>query len=447
LILNNNKIITKLLKEAKTNWNIDKNLAPIEYIKKFFLILSNSNNNIDKYIQLYLYEFFTHESVRDRKVTSREFEDFLSLLLDAKVTDELKRKNNNIDNDLKNKISELYPSLIQKELQEIIFDLSTNKREKADLILKDGTNISIKTLKGFSLCDIYIKNLPNISKEKEEFIKEYCKEFPSISLETIEKIKNYLYMPNCNELKKIYLNKTNKKCNELKNLYLEKIKQECPEYENLKKLYQELKDKLKPNTELNIGALSHRGLFKNIVDEKLSDRKDGLGSRQQIIELLNKIENNGKLDKFKERLKFFLDYVYGNEIYFIAYKSGIKMQIFIFQGKELNNILVNLLDQCIPCFAAIFHRWENNNLRLNIEHLINKKLWIIDKSEEYIDKKNFSFNIKGKKFECKIDNNPFRKENLIVIDFRKALDDQNFIEKIKTSQKEYIDNLLKNIKN
>ena len=414
MILNNNKIITELLKEAKANWNIDKNLTPIEYIKKIFLILSDPNNDIDKFIQLYIYEFFTHESVRDRKVTSREFEDFLSLLLDAKVTDELKRKNNNkIDNDLKNKISQLYPKLNDKELKEIMFDLSTNKREKADLILKDGTNISIKTLKGFSLCDIYIKDF--LKNPQKKFIKKYCKDFPYITLQSLMLIINCI--------------NNNSNCDESK------------------KTYKEIRDKLKPNTELNIGALSHRGLFKNIVDEKLSDRKDGLGSRQQIIDLLNKIKNNGELDKFKDRLKFFLDYVYGNEIYFIAYKSGIKMQIFIFQGKELNNILINLLDQCIPCFAAIFHRWENNNLRLNIAHLINEELWTIDKSEDYKDKITFSFKIKKEEFKCKINNNPFRKENLIIIDFRKALDDQNFIEKIKTSQKEYIDNLLKKIKN
>lgn len=93
---------------------------------------------------LILFEFVTKNEIRDRKVTSRIFEDIFSGLFSTVATDISTRSNPAPSNELI-----ALDSLCINDDWNISSDLSGNKREKADLDL-NGYKISLKTLKGKS---------------------------------------------------------------------------------------------------------------------------------------------------------------------------------------------------------------------------------------------------------------------------------------------------------
>lgn len=129
------------------------------------------------------------------------------------------------------------------------------------------------------------------------------------------------------------------------------------------------------NGELNIGSLSYRALLKGILsDEKLnalSDRKSGLGSARQLREnIFNPILESGKQDKFYERLKTFMNYVYEDDIY-IVLKSHYRIDFILIPNKTFLNAIYKTYKEKENIFEKVFYRWENNNLRLNWIALLN----------------------------------------------------------------------------
>ena len=202
-----------------------------------------------------------------------------------------------------------------------------------------------------------------------------------------------------------------------------------------------LKGKIKgdtANTEINIGSMSYRSLFIDIYNENLGDRKAGLGSGAQMLKVLKVIKENGKLGIFKSRLKIFLDYLYGDDDFLIAFKSDIRMQLLFFKGSELVDLLTKLLDKDIELFSEIFYRWENNNLRIQVNKLLNpiiSKLWEATTINDIIDFSNYH-NIP----------NPFSKKNMVILNMEPALKNQKLISVIDENNQKYIDNLIKDIR-
>ena len=132
----------------------------------------------------------------------------------------------------------------------------------------------------------------------------------------------------------------------------------------------------KINSELNVGSLSYRALLKGVIlDEDLDligDRKKGLGSGTQLREnVFNKILKYNGEKKFVDRLNTFLKYVYEEDIY-IVLKSHYQMKFYLIPNKSFIDTIIDTYKKDEQNFQTVFYRWENNNLRINWQKLIQK---------------------------------------------------------------------------
>lgn len=154
------------------------------------------------------------------------------------------------------------------------------------------------------------------------------------------------------------------------------------------------------NDEINIGSLSYRSLFVGLINRTLSDRKWWLGSSKQLIPLLEEIDENGKFDEFKKRIRDYLDYVYEDDL-LLVFKSWYKMKIQLIPREVFLLAISKSLEwnQWIYNFSRIWYRWENNNLRIKYSPLMKmiESLWLpyfsiilnLDKAlndDDFIDK-------------------------------------------------------------
>lgn len=131
----NNHSILKLLKEILVNRNNLKNsYYNLDEIIDFFNYLNKTKEIFNSaYLLNYIYQNISAKDVAKRKTTARDFEDYLSILFSGMITDEIERRNNNIN------IPQIENDFITN------FTIS-NKREKADIIFKGNFALSVKTL-------------------------------------------------------------------------------------------------------------------------------------------------------------------------------------------------------------------------------------------------------------------------------------------------------------
>jgi len=133
-MINNHNILRLLKNILIKNGILKNNYSNINELVSFFKYLIKTRENFNSaYLLNYLYQNISAEDVAKRKTTARDFEDYLAILFNGTITDELKRKNIN------NKIEQIENSFITN------FTVS-NKREKADIIFDKGFALSVKTL-------------------------------------------------------------------------------------------------------------------------------------------------------------------------------------------------------------------------------------------------------------------------------------------------------------
>lgn len=130
------------------------------------------------------------------------------------------------------------------------------------------------------------------------------------------------------------------------------------------------------NNELNVGSLSYRALLKGILEDEelknLKDRKGGLGSGSAIrTNVLNRIVQLGKVEEFRYRLRLFMNYVYDEDLY-IVLKSHYQIKWILIPAQTFIEAIINTYTQDEQEFEKIWYRWENNNLRMNWNPLIDK---------------------------------------------------------------------------
>jgi len=133
--MTNNHNILKLLKDILIkNRDLKESYSNIDELVSFFKYLINTRENFNSaYLLNYLYQNISAKDVAKRKTTARDFEDYLAILFNGKITDEIKRKNSD------NQIKQIENDFITN------FTIS-NKREKADIIFENDFALSVKTL-------------------------------------------------------------------------------------------------------------------------------------------------------------------------------------------------------------------------------------------------------------------------------------------------------------
>lgn len=147
--MTNNHGILKLLRDIL----IQKAVLRTEYrnteemVYTIKIILDTKENFNSAYLLNYLYQNISDKNVAKRKTTARDLEDYLSIVFNGTITDEIKRDNKSIN--------------IEMIENDFITNFTvSNKREKADILFADNFVLSVKTL----MPDNYEINLGSFEK-------------------------------------------------------------------------------------------------------------------------------------------------------------------------------------------------------------------------------------------------------------------------------------------
>lgn len=121
--------------------------------------------------------------------------------------------------------------------------------------------------------------------------------------------------------------------------------------------------------ELNIGSFSYYALLVGLLDDEeiknLGERKGALGSKKKLIKsIYTRLKDKNKWDEFVERFERFGNYIFGDIDFVVGFKSGYKMKLRFFHGKDFIDKWVEVLKTDYKKFFAILNRWENGNPRV-----------------------------------------------------------------------------------
>ncbi len=132
--MTNLTILKVIIESIKSKESILNKTANLDTIFAFFKKLEIDKNKFNyAYLNYYLYNNISKESVAKRKTTSRDFEDILATIFDGTITDEERRENANINN-------------FYLENETITGFAVSNKREKTDVKIGNNYFLSVKTL-------------------------------------------------------------------------------------------------------------------------------------------------------------------------------------------------------------------------------------------------------------------------------------------------------------
>lgn len=122
--------LIKKISKTKVNISIE-NLGQVQSFFEWVKLGYERDEKPQSLLAIYLYENIAKTSVRKRKVTAREYEDYLATVFSGVVTDEDTRTNNEI--------------LIYGQPKEVLEFISSNQREKVDVIFPSGYGLTVKT--------------------------------------------------------------------------------------------------------------------------------------------------------------------------------------------------------------------------------------------------------------------------------------------------------------
>jgi len=159
-----------------------------------------------------------------------------------------------------------------------------------------------------------------------------------------------------------------------------------------KDYYNSVKTLMMNNSEINFGSFEKTTLFSGFgVEKYLSERKGvvsekiGLGSKPRLLNLLNKIKNQGQYSKFKKRFSNLVEFVFSDDL-IILIKDKRKMDLYFIKGKKFTDLLIKK-SASPEGFISVINRWEGNSIRMNRDQIldIGKKIHLnFDFLEDHI---------------------------------------------------------------
>jgi len=130
------------------------------------------------------------------------------------------------------------------------------------------------------------------------------------------------------------------------------------------------------NKEINLGSFEKKVLFDgfdilNVLTERKtsSATKMGLGSRTQLKNLFEYLQNNDNYSEFQERLVNMFNFVFSDDM-ILAIKDRKKLELYFIEGIEFTELIENHSHN-INDLLTIFNRWEGNSIRIDRTKLIN----------------------------------------------------------------------------
>ncbi|MFZ2621279.1 MAG: hypothetical protein WAX85_03190 [Minisyncoccia bacterium] len=132
--MTNLNILKIIIDTINSKEKVSTEKVGLKVIYNFFKKLETEKNKFNyAYLNYYLYNNISKETVAKRKTTSRDFEDILATIFDGVITDEEKRVNSNKLN-------------FYLENETITGFAISNKREKSDVRIGGNYFLSVKTL-------------------------------------------------------------------------------------------------------------------------------------------------------------------------------------------------------------------------------------------------------------------------------------------------------------
>lgn len=143
-----------------------------------------------------------------------------------------------------------------------------------------------------------------------------------------------------------------------------------------KNYFLSVKTLLNSNKEVNFGSFEKITLFSNFnVESYLYERKGtnsenlGLGSKPRLLNLLNRIKDNGSYLKFQNRFNKLVEFIFSDDL-IILIKNKNSIDIYLIKGKDFINLLKSY-SESPEKLISIVNRWEGNSIRINREPILS----------------------------------------------------------------------------
>ena len=120
------------------------------------------------------------------------------------------------------------------------------------------------------------------------------------------------------------------------------------------------------NKEINCGSFAREALFKGIVDNYGGERKNGLGSKGQFLDLFEQIERNGKWSDFTNRFTYMANNIFKDDL-LIFIKGNNNVDIYLVDSKKFNNTLISAVSAGPKFAVSVLNRYEGNSIRIERE--------------------------------------------------------------------------------
>ncbi|CAA6826608.1 MAG: FIG00471148: hypothetical protein [uncultured Sulfurovum sp.] len=137
-----------------------------------------------------------------------------------------------------------------------------------------------------------------------------------------------------------------------------------------------VKTLMKNNKEINLGSFEKKVLFDdfgilNVLTERKTSNETqmGLGSKPQLKNLFEHLEQNNQYNEFKIRLVNMFDYIFSDDM-ILAIKDKTKLELYFIEGSEFTQLIENHSHD-INDLLTILNRWEGNSIRIDRTKLIN----------------------------------------------------------------------------
>lgn len=143
------------------------------------------------------------------------------------------------------------------------------------------------------------------------------------------------------------------------------------EFKNLYKL--SIKSFVIDNKEINCGSFAREALFKDIIEDYGGERKKGLGSKGQFLDLFEQIEKNNKWSDFVNRFTYMTENIFKDDL-LIFIKGGSSVDIYLVDSKKFKATLISAVIAGPKSAVSVLNRYEGNSLRIERDIFLSPKI-------------------------------------------------------------------------
>nr|ADX97293.1 Cac8I [Clostridium acetobutylicum] len=134
-----------------------------------------------------------------------------------------------------------------------------------------------------------------------------------------------------------------------------------------------IKSFISDNKEINCGSFAREALFKDIVENYGGERKNGLGSKGQFLDLFEKIKDNGKWTDFTNRFTYMTNNIFKDDL-LIFIKGGNNVDIYLVDSEKFRNTLISAVSSGPKFAVSVLNRYEGNSIRIERDIFLSPKI-------------------------------------------------------------------------